>query len=111
MKTPRDLDKICKSVLCLDTGIVMLNIKYMKIISKLSLVLTIAIFSIACKTKEKAPKRPNILFIMSDDHAYQAISAYSNKLTHKMTDNKDTELLITIGIHNTVRIILKYVFL
>jgi arylsulfatase A-like enzyme len=24
--------------------------------------------------------RPNILFIMSDDHAYQAISAYSNKL-------------------------------
>lgn len=25
-------------------------------------------------------KRPNILFIMSDDHAYQAISAYNNKL-------------------------------
>lgn len=25
-------------------------------------------------------KRPNILFIMSDDHAYQAISAYSNHL-------------------------------
>ncbi|MEL4306662.1 sulfatase family protein [Joostella sp. CR20] len=25
-------------------------------------------------------KRPNIIFIMSDDHAYQAISAYSNKL-------------------------------
>ncbi len=24
--------------------------------------------------------RPNILFIMSDDHAYQAISAYDNKL-------------------------------
>jgi arylsulfatase A-like enzyme len=30
--------------------------------------------------KPKKPKRPNILFIMSDDHAYQAISAYSNKL-------------------------------
>ncbi len=29
-------------------------------------------------TKEK--KRPNIVFIMSDDHAYQAISAYSNHL-------------------------------
>jgi len=28
----------------------------------------------------KALKRPNILFIMSDDHAYQAISAYSNRL-------------------------------
>ncbi|MCM5661973.1 sulfatase family protein [Galbibacter mesophilus] len=25
-------------------------------------------------------KRPNIVFIMSDDHGYQAISAYSNKL-------------------------------
>ncbi|HEY5823260.1 MAG TPA: sulfatase [Cyclobacteriaceae bacterium] len=25
-------------------------------------------------------KRPNIIFIMSDDHAYQAISAYDNKL-------------------------------
>ena len=27
------------------------------------------------------PKTPNILFIMSDDHAYQAISAYNKKLT------------------------------
>ena len=26
------------------------------------------------------PKRPNIIFIMSDDHAYQAISAYDNTL-------------------------------
>lgn len=26
------------------------------------------------------PKHPNIIFIMSDDHAYQAISAYSDKL-------------------------------
>ncbi len=36
----------------------------------------------ACQpAEEKAPaKRPNILFIMSDDHAYQAISAYSDKL-------------------------------
>ncbi len=30
--------------------------------------------------KEGQPKRPNIVFIMSDDHAYQAISAYSDKL-------------------------------
>lgn len=28
----------------------------------------------------KNSKRPNIIFIMSDDHAYQAISAYDNKL-------------------------------
>ncbi len=30
--------------------------------------------------KEETPQRPNILFIMSDDHAYQAISAYSDEL-------------------------------
>ncbi len=29
---------------------------------------------------EKQNQKPNILFIMSDDHAYQAISAYSNNL-------------------------------
>ncbi|PWJ58733.1 arylsulfatase A-like enzyme [Dyadobacter jejuensis] len=32
------------------------------------------------KESEKKTSRPNILFIMSDDHAYQAISAYSNQL-------------------------------
>lgn len=37
---------------------------------------------ISCSTKEEQliKKRPNILFIMSDDHAYQAISTYSNRL-------------------------------
>lgn len=30
--------------------------------------------------KKENPERPNIIFIMSDDHAYQAISAYDNKL-------------------------------
>ena len=30
--------------------------------------------------EKQEQKRPNILFIMSDDHAYQAISAYSDKL-------------------------------
>ncbi|WP_420841174.1 sulfatase [Aquiflexum gelatinilyticum] len=32
------------------------------------------------KEEEQAPKRPNIIFIMSDDHAYQAISAYDDRL-------------------------------
>ncbi len=32
------------------------------------------------QNKEPAQKRPNILFIMSDDHAYQAISAYRDHL-------------------------------
>ena len=39
---------------------------------------------ISCSTRDtqvaEEPTRPNILFIMSDDHAYQAISAYSDKL-------------------------------
>ena len=35
----------------------------------------------SCNEKEvKKLKRPNILFIMSDDHAYQAIGAYGSKL-------------------------------
>ncbi len=44
--------------------------------------LILSIVFVSCQTvKEEAkPKRPNILFIMSDDHAYQAISAYSDHL-------------------------------
>ena len=30
--------------------------------------------------KDRIDQRPNILFIMSDDHAYKAISAYNNRL-------------------------------
>ncbi|MCG1037450.1 sulfatase family protein [Polaribacter sargassicola] len=47
----------------------------------------LAILVISCKPKEKKAakkelptKRPNIIFMMSDDHAYQAISAYSDHL-------------------------------
>ncbi len=43
----------------------------------------------ACKSKtqngtpsDQAQKKPNILFIMADDHAYQAISAYDDRLIH-----------------------------
>ena len=38
-------------------------------------------FSCDQDIEQKKDARPNILFIMSDDHAYQAISAYSDKLT------------------------------
>ncbi len=34
----------------------------------------------SCQKQKKAIERPNILYIMSDDHSYQTISAYSNKL-------------------------------
>ena len=38
---------------------------------------------LGCVKNDKTTlSRPNILFIMSDDHAYQAISAYSQKLIH-----------------------------
>ena len=45
----------------------------------MSLMLLFSCQSPKTKTKEKPP---NILFIMSDDHAYQAISAYGNGLNH-----------------------------
>ncbi|WP_418884526.1 sulfatase [Cognataquiflexum nitidum] len=41
----------------------------------------------AAKEEEQTPKRPNIIFIMSDDHAYQAISAYDDRLI--LTPNID----------------------
>jgi len=48
---------------------------------KLLYLMAMAVTISACSIKEPdSPKRPNILFIMSDDHAYQAISAYDSKL-------------------------------
>ena len=35
------------------------------------------LLSVSCQTE---PEQPNIVFIMSDDHAYQAISAYGSVL-------------------------------
>ena len=44
--------------------------------------LSVLSFLISCESAEKTENQtpPNIIFIMSDDHAYQAISAYSNHL-------------------------------
>ena len=42
------------------------------------ILVSFAFISISCSFK--TDNRPNILFIMSDDHAYQAISAYDNRL-------------------------------
>jgi arylsulfatase A-like enzyme len=57
----------------------------MKTIYNLSLLLLAGFFFLSsCQEKKegktKAAERPNIIFIMSDDHAYQAISAYDNRL-------------------------------
>ena len=38
---------------------------------------------------EKSPARPNILFIMADDHAWQAVSAYGEKRHLIQTPNID----------------------
>jgi len=54
----------------------------MKILKLITIIASV-VFLISCEKKVEPVKkmRPNILFIMSDDHAYQAISAYSNRLT------------------------------
>lgn len=50
-------------------------------IPNLTLIFGIFIF-FSCKTEPEVAEvqRPNIIFIMSDDHAYQAISAYDTRL-------------------------------
>jgi arylsulfatase A-like enzyme len=53
-----------------------MEIKFLKLIS--IIIFTTGIFY--CTPKEKKLQRPNILFIMSDDHATQAISAYGSKI-------------------------------
>ncbi len=47
---------------------------------KLLSVLGIAALASACSGGAKKSERPNIIYIMSDDHAYQAISAYGSPL-------------------------------
>jgi arylsulfatase A-like enzyme len=50
-------------------------------LSLLSFLIIAGLLSYGCKSQEQGqPQRPNIIFIMSDDHAYQAISAYDNSL-------------------------------
>ncbi len=54
----------------------------MKVKFAMIFILLIGVVFVAGKDQEKTPQtKPNIIFIMSDDHAYQAISAYSDKLT------------------------------
>ena len=47
----------------------------------LPIVALLVITSLFFAFKSQKPTRPNIVFIMSDDHAYQAISAYDKRLT------------------------------
>nr|MBD3623702.1 hypothetical protein [Sunxiuqinia sp.] len=45
------------------------------IVLKSLVLLTASAGVVSCAPDEQEAKRPNIVFIMSDDHAYQAISA------------------------------------
>lgn len=45
-----------------------------------TVILIVGFASCTSTPTEEPQQRPNILFIMSDDHAYQAISAYSDQL-------------------------------
>ena len=51
----------------------------LKLLKSVSLII-IATGILYCTPEEKKTQRPNILFIMSDDHAAQAISAYGSKI-------------------------------
>jgi len=52
--------------------------------------LGLASVAAACSTGEKKQEKPNIIYIMSDDHAYQAISAYGGPLAkYAPTPNLD----------------------
>ena len=53
--------------------------KQVRILSGIMVVMAISACS-GIKDDSDSQVRPNILFIMSDDHAYQAISAYDNRL-------------------------------
>ncbi|MDG2371410.1 MAG: sulfatase [Flavobacteriaceae bacterium] len=44
------------------------------------LLLFIVVCILGCSRSSETKTKPNILFIMSDDHAYQAISAYDDRL-------------------------------
>jgi arylsulfatase A-like enzyme len=54
-----------------------------------SALVLLALFASGSPERGDEPKRPNILFIFSDDHAYQAISAYNDPRRLLETPNID----------------------
>lgn len=65
------------------------------------LVLMIGFLNLNCKTsikpKNKADQKPNILFIMADDHAIQAISAYGHPIS-KLAPTPNIDRLAKNGV-------------
>lgn len=54
----------------------------MKLSSFLSLCVAFMSFITVFAQERKTAKRPNIIYIMSDDHGYQAVSAYGHGINH-----------------------------
>jgi len=64
---------------------------------KLVLLSTISIYSYGCKNQETVEKaRPNILYIMCDDHSYQTISAYGSEVS-KLAPTPNIDRLASEG--------------
>src|SRR4051812_14673327 len=55
----------------------------------LAVELFIGVFAVSASASAAAARQPNILFIFSDDHAYQAISAYGDPRKLNLTPNID----------------------
>lgn len=64
---------------------------------KLVLLSTISIYSYGCKNQETVEKtRPNILYIMCDDHSFQTISAYGSEVS-KLAPTPNIDRLASEG--------------
>lgn len=63
------------------------------------LLICVSYFFVGCSVKEEPAKRPNILFIMTDDHSYETISAYNDKLIQ--TPNLDRIAKEGVIFHNS----------
>lgn len=57
--------------------------------TRLALTLATLAFGGAVLLRADPPRRPNIVFLFSDDHAYQAVSAYGHPLKLNRTPNID----------------------
>ena len=57
--------------------------------TRLALTLAVLAVALAAPLHADPPKRPNIVFVFSDDHAYQAVSAYGHPLKLNRTPNID----------------------
>ena len=92
------MNRVCggRSVLGFCTEYLVLSTQYFRAPSslRLSFALSLLAILVGFLTSPQASakdSRPNILFIMSDDHGYQAISAYGSKVEQDAEPRSDGE--------------------